>query len=336
MAAYEELKQVKEGHKQNLLGLPNVVGVGVGYKESRGTKTDEMCVVVLVSRKLPRAALTAQDLVPKDMAGARTDVLEVGELRALQARTDRWRPAPPGVSIGHYQITAGTFGAVVRDRATGARLILSNNHVLANSNNANPGDPVLQPGPADGGTTRNDTIAQLERFCPIQFGNEPGGDCSLANSYTRFGNFIAELMGSSYRLATFISNPQATNLVDAAVARPADDSSILEDILEIGPVAGTKPASLGMSVRKSGRTTEFTSGEVNVLDASVSISYGTSLTATFEGQIVTSAMSQGGDSGSLLVDGTENKAVGLLFAGSNQSTIHNPIQAVLDCLEVDL
>ena len=52
--------------------------------------------------------------------------------------------------------------------------------------------------------------------------------------------------------------------------------------------------------------------------------------------IVTGPMSQGGDSGSVLIAGDTNKAVGLLFAGSNESTIHNPIQTVLDCLEIDL
>src|SRR3546814_8805883 len=47
--------------------------------------------------------------------------------------------------------------------------ILSNNHVLANSNNATPGDAVLQPGPFDGGTDPADRIASLSRFIPITF-----------------------------------------------------------------------------------------------------------------------------------------------------------------------
>jgi hypothetical protein len=68
----------------------------------------------------------------------------------------------------------------------------------------------------------------------------------------------------------------------------------------------------------------------------VTVAYGTGRTARFENQIVTSAMSQGGDSGSLLVAGDTQQAVGLLFAGSEQTTIHSPIQAVLDSLEVDI
>jgi hypothetical protein len=47
-------------------------------------------------------------------------------------------------------------------------------------------------------------------------------------------------------------------------------------------------------------------------------------------------MSQGGDSGSLVVDGNSNKAVGLLFAGSTSTTIFSPIQVVLDGMNIDL
>jgi hypothetical protein len=45
-------------------------------------------------------------------------------------------------------------------------------------------------------------------------------------------------------------------------------------------------------------------------------------------------MSKPGDSGSLLVAGDSLFAIGLLFAGSEQATVHNPIQDVLDSLEV--
>jgi hypothetical protein len=214
-------------------------------------------------------------------------------------------------------------------------LILSNNHVLANSNDASPGDAILQPGPVDGGTPATDTIATLERFCPIEFGSAPG-ICGLASAYASLGNVIAALLGSKHRLDVSRSNPQATNLVDAAVARPVNDGDVLDEILEIGTVEGTMEATLGMPLRKSGRTTGFTTGEVTLLNSTVNVSYGAGKTARFENQIVAGAMSQGGDSGSLVVHGTELKAVGLLFAGSNQSTIINPIQAVLDCLQASI
>jgi hypothetical protein len=186
-----------------------------------------------------------------------------------------------------------------------------------------------------GGQDGPDTIARLERFCPIQFNTEPPS-CGTAQAVADFLNALAGAIGSGHRLQAIQANPQASNNVDAAVARPLDQRDILDEILEIGVVSGTLPASLGMQVRKSGRTTGLTSGEITVLDATISVSYATGREATFENQIVTGPISQGGDSGSLVVAASELKAVGLLFAGSQQSTIINPIQDVLDCLDVSL
>jgi hypothetical protein len=335
MSPTDEIKQVKEASKDNLLAMQNVVGVGIGYQIKGGEQTGNYAIVVMVSRKLPLPALAPNTILPKNVDGVTIDVIEVGELRALQARTDRWRPAPGGISIGHYKITAGTFGAIVRDINSGERLILSNNHVIANSNDADPGDQILQPGPIDGGSPDVDTIAHLDRFCPIEFATEPG-ICDIAETYASLGNAIAGLLGSRHRVNTQQSDPQAVNLVDAAVAKPVNDSDVLDEILEIGTIEGSEEGSLGMSVRKSGRTTSFTTSQINLINATVDVNYGSGRTARFENQLVSGPMSQGGDSGSLLVAGDSLHAVGLLFAGSNQSTIFNPIQAVFDCLEVDI
>jgi hypothetical protein len=317
-----------------ILSKPNVVGVGAGYKVSNGVKSDNLSVVVLVNKKLPVAALSESALLPKKLDSVLVDVVDVGDLRALALPTDRFRPAPGGVSIGHYQITAGTLGVVVKDRTTGQRLILSNNHVLANSNAAQAGDPILQPGPYDGGNQASDTIAHLERFKVIEFGSQPG-TCNIAGMVASLANIVAILLGSSHRLESYKVNAQAVNQVDAAVAKPVNDADVLDEILNIGKVTGVEPAVLGMSLRKSGRTTGFTTGTVDVIGATVQVSYGTGKVATFEDQIVSGPMSQGGDSGSLVVTGDDPpRAVGLLFAGSDQTTILSPIQFVLDALNV--
>jgi hypothetical protein len=331
----QTVSQVKERVKASILEKPNVVGVGTGFKEVRGRRTTEVCVVALVRVKVPRAGLNEADLVPSRVEGISTDVIEVGTLRALQTRTDRWRPAPGGVSIGHFKVTAGTFGTVVRDRSTGARLILSNNHVLANSNQASAGDAVLQPGSIDGGSPNPDTLARLERFVEIEFAQEPP-TCGIAKTVAEVLNWLARLVGSRHRLRVIQENPQAVNRVDAAVARPVNASEVLNEILDIGEVQGTLPARLGMAVRKSGRTTGYTTGQINVIDTTVTVNYGENRTARFEGQLVSTPMSQGGDSGSLLVDGDSPRAVGLLFAGSPQATIYNPIQDVLQALQIEL
>ncbi|MHA2086000.1 MAG: hypothetical protein ACXABD_19825, partial [Candidatus Thorarchaeota archaeon] len=86
----------------------------------------------------------------------------------------------------------------------------------------------------------------------------------------------------------------------------------------------------------SGRTTEYTEGRVTLIDAIVDVDYGGGKQARFERQIISGPMSQGGDSGSLLVSKANKTAVGLLFAGSNQVTIYNPIDEVLHGLLIEI
>jgi hypothetical protein len=332
MIHFAEAKYMKSQYSKRIMEMPNVVGVGVGYKVSSGKRLDELCVTVLVRRKLPIEALPSSGLIPHELEGVKTDVIEVGDLRAQQARTDRWRPIPGGVSIGHYLITAGTLGCVVRDRASNERLILSNNHVLANSNQARPGDPILQPGVADQGNIATDTVAQLIRYVPISFSIEPA-TCGIAQGVVSVSNRLAQIFGSGHRLQAIKQNPQAVNQVDAAVARPEVGIEFLDEILEIGVVGGVTPAKLGMRVRKSGRSSGFTTGQITILDSTVDVNYSDKV-ARFEGQIISTGMSAPGDSGSLLVVEDALLAVGLLFAGSEQVTIYNPIQEVLDGLQV--
>lgn len=349
--------QAQAVFQEALMARPGVVGVATGLKNQAG----EPSVVVLVERKLPVSALSAAEMIPKEVNGVPTDVLEIGYIRAYDTPRDRFRPTiPSGVSIGHYKITAGTLGTVVTDKTTGEKLILSNNHVLANSNDALVGDAILQPGPTDGGTNPADMVARLERFVRIRYTDETdttptpppgnggtGGGCDVVSVIVALTNALASLLGSSKRVTptnaastttrSSTSTPQATptNEVDAAVAKPIDPNMFTGVIRGIGVVSGTKPPALGMTVRKSGRTTGYTEGTINLLNATVNVAYG-SRTARFTGQIITGPMSQGGDSGSLIVDGTENKAVGLLYAGSNLSTIFNPIDRVLAALNINI
>ena len=80
----------------------------------------------------------------------------------------------------------------------------------------------------------------------------------------------------------------------------------------------TKPGEI---VQKTGRTTNYTTGKVTSINATVNVNYGGGRVAKFCRQILTTNMSAGGDSGSLLCDLNEN-AVGLLFAGSSSVTVH--------------
>ncbi|HEY8416666.1 MAG TPA: hypothetical protein VIK93_01380 [Limnochordales bacterium] len=327
--------------RDRVLALPNVVGCGWGEKRTRGQRTGQEGMVVLVRRKVPAKALTARERVPAVLGEAPTDVVEVGDLRLLaaplmQPRTARMRPAPPGVSIGHVGISAGTFGAVVRDAETGELLILSNNHVLANQTDgadgrAAVGDAILQPGPYDGGNVARDVIGHLVRYVPVRAAAGPPA-CPIARRAQQAVNAVLRLVLPGYRVQ-LVRLDEADNLVDGAVARPVAAAAVTPVILDVGPVRGVAEAQLGMKVKKSGRTTGLTTGEVTALGATVTVALGGGVTARFSDQVVTTPLAQPGDSGSLVLDET-NRAVGLLFAGSEQATICNRIQNVLEALRI--
>ena len=193
----------------------NVVATGIGYKVSQGKRTPDLSIVCSVTKKLDAAKLSPADLVPRTMDSVPTDVVETGRLRAFQSRTDRHRPAPGGVSIGHRDITAGTLGCLVK--RGGETFILSNNHVLANSNDAQRGDPMLQPGPIDGGQLASDHIANLEDFVPINFSQpEPPSQCPTARAVIAFLNAVCVGIGSKTRYQ-IVRLQAEDNLVDAAI-----------------------------------------------------------------------------------------------------------------------
>jgi hypothetical protein len=331
--AWDGVRAAKSAYESDLFARANVVGLGVGNKVTRGEPTDERCVVVFVERKIRAEELRIRDLVPRDLEGVPTDVVETGRFVALSMaeatevrRTDRIRPAPGGVSIGHSLITAGTLG-VLAHRRTGEAVILSNNHVLANSNAAVPGDLILQPGPADGGRMP-DAIATLVTFVPISFKDRELSTLGrLLDRITR--PLLARLGLGLRRLPT-----NTRNRVDAAIAAPLANDLVAPGILDIGAVRGTATAEIGLRIRKSGRTTGLTTGKITALDAVLEVDY-VGKTAVFREQLVGDIRSRGGDSGSLIVDDA-GRAVGLLFAGGSNTTVFNPIDAVLQALDLTL
>lgn len=90
-----------------------------------------------------------------------------------------------------------------------------------------------------------------------------------------------------------------------------------------------------MAIKKSGRTTGLTTGEILQVDVTVNVQYGAGRIARFSDQLLAGAMSQGGDSGSAVLDNS-NKLVGLLFAGSDTTTIINRMENVFSALGLSL
>lgn len=316
--------EVQEKHEAELLGLDNVVGVAASKKMKGGKLKDKTVLTIYVADKVKPDKLAKAAMIPGEIGGVETDVVESGPIEALVFDA-RVRPALPGYSLGHYNITAGTFGALVRDvrrccceiekghdhcccgyrqDCKGDILILSNNHVLADVNQARPGDLILQPGPFDGGVYPADMVATFERTEEIVFTRTP-------------------------------QNTGGYNLVDAALARPTDSRNVTASIIGVAAPAGVGQALPLMNVLKVGRTTQVTAGIVLATNATVAVGFGASGIAVFRHQIITTNMAAGGDSGSLLMDFDLN-GVGLLFAGSAVITIHNHLLDVQNTLGVEL
>jgi len=289
-------------HTDALLEIPGVIGTAVTVQP------DGRPGMILL---LDRPGVTG---LPLMLDGIPVTQRVTGMLMAFSDPTQRQRPAPMGFSVGHPAITAGTIGARVRD-ALGRVYILSNNHVLANSNGANIGDPEYQPGPFDGGTAA-DQIATLSDFQVISF---------AANGTNTIDAAIA--------LST-------TAVLDNAT--PADDGYSMPNSTIFGDANGDglfddRNALLGLNVQKYGRTTKLTHGQITGVNATVTICYAVSgftctKTARYVDQLLITpgGFSNGGDSGSLIVtdDGNLNP-VALLFAGNASVTIANRIDLVL-------
>jgi len=316
---------------QALMSRANVHRIGKGIKWQNGHSTGEVAWIITVTQKLPEAELSPQDIVPQVFKGLPTDVrvrriAQALKVATLAPRTDKWRPAPGGVSIGHYQITAGTLGVVVYK--DGNPYILSNNHVLANCNEGTIGDPILQPGAHDGGQLNRDEIGKLYDFIPFEFQDSL---CPFASAFVKACNFLLKVAGRHTRL---VATRQAeANLVDCALAKPDYAIDVSDEILEIGVIFGYIDPRLGLEVKKSGRTTGLTKGTIREIDVTANVNMGDGKMATFTDCFATEDISDPGDSGSLAVAG--DRAVGLLFAGSDLDTIYCSFRNVKEALGLD-
>lgn len=127
------------------------------------------------------------------------------------------------------------------------------------------------------------------------------------------------------------------NKIDAAVSKPVSPGLVVPEILGLGIPKGTRPACIGMCVRKSGCTTGVTEGIILACDVSLFVDYSSMgyKTALFVEQIATTPMAKSGDSGSLTVD-TDLYAIGLLFAQTPTRTFHNSMQNVLNALNIEI
>jgi hypothetical protein len=288
---------------------PNVTGVGVGLGEVGGRVTDEVCIRVYVARKLPRASLSPDAILPDRIDGVRVDVIEGTATLGQGPQTPttpadhrRWHEVMRGgiVIASVAANSAGTLGVTVADNRTGAQMLLTNYHVICHPSGCVPGEHILQQ--------------QID--IPGVNTPEPGAVVALVER----GVFSDE--------------------VDCAVASLTGARFLLPEILGVGAVRGARAAQLGQHVRRAGMRSGV--DELQVVD----LHYATTVPAqdgfpdhAVQNQITAKSAAKqehDGDSGSVLID-DEGYVVGLAWSGGNTDLVRaSPILSVLAALDVNL
>lgn len=320
------IRPVKESVEDELLARPGVVAVDIAEKEKDGKKTGEQSIVVFVQQKKPNSKLAKGAAIPQEINGIKTDVQElVIELQPAYKPVDAAEIlvdtgdyptlaggigigprrsvflSPPDVPAPGNYVFVGTLGAMVRDRATGATMALTNFHVACVNNTWSVGDRQVQPSLVDGGA--------------------PTGE-----------------FGSLTRAALSENIDGAVITVDASEPWTATVTGVGGVAGSTPATVGMAVQKRGRTTEHTFGTVASTDFTVTVdygsdvgsqtLRHQIRINTDTSRNPRF---------SDHGDSGSVVLD-TSRNVVGLLFAGSNDGsmTFANPVQAVLDELGVDL
>jgi len=272
----------------------------------------------------PNALPSPSTVVVTAVSQADTTKMGTGRVQVFQSNINQNPQSLPiklGTSGGNADDVSGRFccGGTLGSLLTrnGSFYILSNNHVLARSDQASLGEPISQPGIVD-------------------------TNCSTAGTQT-----VANL-------TSFVSLKASGTSVDAAIALIVPGAvDLTGDILMLGSTAtGSTPdpgpphqgrgilASIGEPVAKSGRTSGLTCSKVSATNLATSVTYqtqcngGTSFTVTFNNQVAVSGggFSAGGDSGSLIVDQNTADPVALLYGGSDTDAVGNPVGDVIAAL----
>lgn len=313
MATLNELFTIKQQVEQQYLDRPGVTGIDVGYKVVGGVQTDQLAIRVHVQEK--KARVPAAEKVPAEIDGVVTDVLERAyELQVVSepldvgvqtADTNHYPTLQGGISMGPSRDVGGFIFA----GTLGAI-------VIDNTNNQHAALTNFHVACVDSTWAVGNRMVQPSR---IDTGVVPGDE---------FGG-IARAVLSGH--------------VDGAVVTIDSGRANSAEVAEIGTVKGTKAATLGMSVRKRGRTTGLTYGSVDGLSLTVNVDYGDGIgvkqltdQVSITADTTKNAMfSDHGDSGSVIVDDS-GYVVGLLFAGAGAGTVANPIASVLSELNVSM
>jgi len=265
----------------------------------------------------PGTPWTIDDVVPSEVDGKPTDVIEVGELRALTDRKN-YDPVVGGCEIApvgvNYVGTAGIVATVptynnvplVGKLQSFTRIISSLGFTIEDSEVLLTNAHVAAP-----------DVTQKAKGTRIQ------------QSGAGWGREIGETVYNKV-LGT------GSDRVDCAVVALNEEGRVGYALGDVKATGGISQPHSGMEVHKYGRTTGYTEGTCLTTNSTFDIRYSEDLKLRFRGCQTFTHMSEPGDSGSVIVDKQTGEIVSLLFAGSSKVTIGCNIQEVVKQTGVDL
>jgi len=305
------LAEARQALEQQLMSMPGFVGIA--HSEETGEITvfveDEQAIAVTAHRFEGHRVRTEVTGGFEALAAALTEPIALTQAaQASPARTGIVRPLVGGISVSANVIEwglpltyAGTLGMVTYDFK-----ILSNAHVIAMHPETfeflEIGRSIVQPGRLDSRLWPYH-VGELENYIDITFSTPANPVPNYADAA------IASI------------NPGVDGLSGWQFGAGSDYR-----------VSGTTTVAVGNTVRKSGRTTAVTTGEVAHTNFAVWVDYGGQL-AYFDDQIlVAGSFSQPGDSGSV-VD-RDGEFVGLVFAGNDDYSVVCKASYIIDGLGI--
>jgi hypothetical protein len=311
---------VQARHEASLLAIPGVIGDGIGLSK---TKLNTAVILVFTSQ-------TGVAGIPSSFEGIQTQTTMVGNVTAHAVYTGTYRsPLPCGVTVGdNDECASGSIGAIVTSSRTSStnttyggavtvyrnqyswgsntpKYMLSCNHVFANENSATGTNQQDQPGRYDVNCSTSGAVGKLHSW-----------------------NFIKHTRNTTnyYDAALAECNPGLSGGWSPAMM---SNASTTPYTLSYTPANTTVAPSVGMPIKKTGRTSGYNTGTIAGINVTITVGY-THFNAVFVDQIYVSngTYIQAGDSGSMSVvnnsGGTnDGDPVGLDFAGSSSASFMN-------------
>lgn len=262
--------------------FPEIVSVDVGMRQVKGVPVEEMVWRVFVRQKKKTSELKPEDMIPKEIAGWRTDVHQEMQFGIIED-SKKYRPLWGGMQA--YGIGTGTLGCFVSHNVNNHIHLLSNHHVI-------------------GGNTS--TI--------VDKGGFGMKDCCCCEC----GGFATVTQGIVGSIGGGAANQVDAAIAILWGQTPAWPRVVhyTNSIIGIGPIFGSNTTIIGDVVRKRGRTTELTVGRVQSITADANVGKAPNTVVYSNNQIHILSIdgnpfAKGGDSGSVIVD-NRNQVVGLM------------------------